>query len=309
MKLAVFLLAAGLCSAASGADFAPVPKHLQHCTAPAAARLDNDIEILDGAPRGPLAPMPEAVAQAIEPATDWVTRPIRNIANGQREAIAKELAKTRCRDVYPFANIVPLKNGRSLYAVHAKSAFAHWLLLVVYDPATGKATPKPASVNLRWTGPKDPLMKRPYISFTDLRGDGHEQVVVEERGHNGTLYNAAVYRYFDLTDDLVLTNVLALEARAADPDPRDEAVIERTLTSVDATHVRIDQVYVSGKNRISGGYAVLESAGRGKPYRVRERHGITTRAAPHFQLGNDSLITLSGVDDDQFLKDGHGLYY
>ena len=153
------------------------------------------------------------------------------------------------------------------------------------------------------------MLKRPYIALGDLRNDGHKQIVIEERGHNGTIYNAAVYRYFDLGDDLTLTNVLALEARAYDPFFDGDASIERTLTPIDATHVRIDQTYVSGKKRISGGYAVLESTGRGKPYRVRERHGLDKRVSPHFELCNDSLISLSGEDDNTFLKDGHGLYY
>jgi hypothetical protein len=134
-------------------------------------------------------------------------------------------------------------------------------------------------------------------------------VVVEERAHNGNVYNAAVYRYFDIGPDLKLTNVLALETRVLDPFPPSDGKLMRTLTRIDATHQRIDQVYVDGKKRISGGYAILASEGPGRPFHVAERHGIKKTVSPAFEISSSTLISLSEEEDDEFLKQGHGLYY
>jgi hypothetical protein len=294
---------------ASAHDFAPVPKQLAHCTAPARLGDDNDIRIrAEDRQPGHAVPMPDAVARSIDAATEWVTRPSRDKALWKEEH-QTDLSAMRCRDVYPRAHVIRLKDGLELYAVHAQSWVASWLLLVVYDPASGKATAKPAYINLKWADGKDPLLKKPYVATADLRGDGHWQIVVEERAHNGTIYNAVVYRHFDVAPDLSLTNVLALEARSIDPFSDGHPIVLRATTTLDNRRLRIDQSYVTGKKKIAGGYAILESTGPGVPYRVAERHGIKKAASPHFTLGDTTLITMSGEEDDEFLKEGHGLYY
>lgn len=62
------------------------------------------------------------------------------------------------------------------------------------------------------------------------------------------------------------------------------------------------------ERKIAGGYAILESPAPGAAYRVVERHGIKRSASPHFTLCNESLITMS-EEEDEFLEQGHGLYY
>jgi hypothetical protein len=295
--------------AALAQDFAPVPKQLTRCSAPVRQGDDNDIRIrTEDRQPGHAVPMPDAVARSIDAATEWVTRPSRDKALWKEEH-QTDLSAMQCRDVYPGAHVVRLKDGLELYAVHAQSWVASWLLLVVYDPASGKATPKPAYVNTKWAGSEDPLLKKPYVATADLRGDGHQQIVVEERAHNGTLYNAVVYRYFDIAPDLALTNVMALEARTVDPFSNDEAMVLRTMTTLDNRRLRIDQSYATGKKKIAGGYAILESSGPGVPYRVVERHGVKKEASSHFRLSDGTLITMSEEEDDGFLKEGHGLYY
>jgi hypothetical protein len=305
--LVVAFLAMGV--AAPAQDYAPAPKQLVHCSAPTRLGNDNDIRIqAEDRQPGRAVSMPDAVARSIDAATEWVTRPDRDTSSGKDEKFLAYLAAMRCRDIYPRAHVIRLRDGLELYAVHAGSWATSWLLLIVYDPASGKATPKPAYVNLKWAGSKDRLLKKPYVATADLRGDGRWQIVVEERAHNGTLYNAAVYRYFDIAPDLALTNVMALEARTVDPLSNGEAMVLRTMTTLDARHLRIDQSYATGKKKISGGYAILESTGPGVPYRVAERHGIEKAVSPHFTMSDATLITMS-EEDDEFLKQGHGLYY
>jgi hypothetical protein len=290
-------------------DFAPVPKQLTHCSAPTRLGDDNDIRIqAEDRQPGHAVPMPDAVARSIDAATEWVTRPSRDKALWKEEH-RTDLSALRCRDVYPGAHLIRLRDGLELYAVHAHSWVASWLLLVVYDPASGKATPKPAYVNTKWAGSDDPLLKRPYIATANLRGDEHWQMVVEERAHNGTIYNAVVYRYFDVAADLALTNVMALEARTVDPFSSDEGMVLRTMTTLDNRRLRVDQSYAIGKKKIAGGYAILESTGPGKPYRVMERHDVKKAASPELTMSDATLITMSDEEDDEFLKEGHGLYY
>lgn len=297
-------------SAAQANDkYAPLPQQLRHCTPHTLQSKDIIIDV-SGHERGKSAIMPNTVSRAIDTATNWVTRPNRYISgNNDASDVISETTKLHCKDIYPLAHAIALPNGLTLYAVHASSFASSWLLLVAYDPASGKASAKPAYTNTKWMSKDDLLLLPPYISTADLRSDGHQQIVVEERGHNGTMYNAAVYRYFDIAPDLTLTNVMALEARTYTINPDDKAMIVRTLTPINATHVRIDQAYVSGTKRISGGYAILESPGPGKPYYVSERHAVDSLASPHFRLCNESLVTMSETDDDLFLKEGHGLYY
>ena len=292
-------------------EFAPVPKHLAHCSAPARLGDDNDIRIgAEDRQRGIAVPMPDAVARSIDAATEWVTRPSRDMSLWKEgETYQADLAALRCRNVYPRAHVIRLRGGLELYAVHAQSWVTSWLLLVVYDPASGKATPKPAYVNLKWAEGKDPLLKKPYVATADLRGDGRWQIVVEERAHNGTIYNAVVYRYFDIAPNLALTNIMALEARTLDPLSDDEAMVLRTMTTLDSQHLRIDQSYASRRRKIPFGYAILESTGPGVPYRVAKRHGTNKAASQHFTMGDATLITMSEEEDDEFLKQGHGLYY
>lgn len=122
-----------------------------------------------------------------------------------------------CKDLFPHTYRISAPQHRELYVAEVTSVMGiDYFHLVLYDPPTGTVTQNPPRIWAKWTqgcGAKDPLLKTPYVSFADLFNNHHDQIVFEERVHNGTMYNAVVYRYFDVGTDLALTPILVRETR------------------------------------------------------------------------------------------------
>ena len=85
---------------------------------------------------------------------------------------------------------------------------------ILFDPATQRVTPRPAAIFAKWARDDDDACHRPFVTFEDLDHDGHPELVVRERTHNGTSYNACVRHYYRIDSDLGLDPILAVEERS-----------------------------------------------------------------------------------------------
>ena len=183
----------------------------------------------------------------------------------------------------------------------------------LYSPITHRFTDKPASIYGKWLdgfyGDKDgpQLLKSPFVEFKDV---GKETfLVVEDYAHNGSVYNAAVYRYFRIGKDLSLKQILALEARAiwSFGDDDSAGLLLRELKFIDAKSAVITtylQPYKVGSPRRLVGHVKIGSSGDGMPFKVLERWPADD------SMLKDTLITVnSDENDDDFLSQGDNLFY
>jgi hypothetical protein len=157
-------------------------------------------------------------------------------------------------------------------------------------------------------GWKDPLLHPPLISFAELLHNRRRQIVVEQRVHNGTMYNAVVYNYFEIGSDLSLTRILAFEQRAYAIGAR-EGLIVRTLERAGPNRLRLASVLkldAPPHRQQDLGFAILESSGPGVPFEVKQRHPNSGGSAA-------ILVTYSGElgssNDDAFLREGYTFHY
>ncbi len=282
----------------SAADTAPPDPAKCHLTAMVTA--DNDIR-LDGDRRSPGKPavVPPAVADRIHAAA----------AKLFADLPPDGLEGLTCKDLFPHTYSISAPQHRELYVVEVASVTGiDYFYLVLYDPATGAVTQNPQRIWAKWTqgfSAKDPLLKTPYVSFADLLNNHHDQIVFEERVHNGSMYNAVVYRYFELGQDLALTLVLARETRLLALEG--DGLFVRDLTQLSDTRLRLDTSATSLKDlasRKEQGYVILESSGSNAPLHVAESHLDN----PH---GFDCLVTCdpNSKGDDVFLSGGNTFRY
>jgi len=122
------------------------------------------------------------------------------------------------------------------------------------------------------------------------------------------MYNGVVYNYFDVGPDLSLTRVLALEKRVLTIGAQ-EGLIVRTLERSGPNQLRLKS-YMTHEPRPREhkelGYVILETAGPGSPFHVKQRH-------PKSKDVDSILVTYSGANehgsDDAFLRDGYTFHY
>ena len=260
-------------------------------------RLDDDRR-----PSGKKAEIPPAVLSKIRALA----------AQALRQIEAPEPYPGECEDLYGKIFRISAAPGLYLYAAEISPVSPIKLLfLILFNPATGALTKDPPKVDVKSTqmfGWKDPLLHQPLISFADLLANGRRQVVIEERVHNGTMYNAVVYSYFEIGSDLSLTRILAFEQKAYAIGAR-EGLIVRTLDRAGPNRLRLTSLMdLDGAphRQQNLGYVILESPGPGLPFQVKERH-------PKSKQRNTILVTYSGEvgssNDDTFLREGYTFHY
>jgi hypothetical protein len=211
--------------------------------------------------------------------------------------------------LFPHTYRISAPQHRELYVAEVTSVMGiDYFYLVLYDPPTGTVTQNPPRIWAKWTqgcGAKDPLLKTPYVSFADLFNNHHDQIVFEERVHNGTMYNAVVYRYFDVGTDLALTPILVRETRLLALEG--DGLFVRDLTQLSDTRLRLETSATSLKDlasRKEQGYVILESSDSNTPLHVAESHLDN----PH---GFDCLVTcdFNSKGDDVSLSGGNAFRY
>lgn len=209
---------------------------------------------------------------------------------------------------YGGAFLVRSPLGYSVYALKVNYIGAETLYFLLYDSTTSRTSPDPVAIYAKWARDDDHICERPYVSFEDLAHDGHTEVVIRERTHNGTSYNACVRHYYGVGGHLTLYPMLALEERSLIdlPGPENNWVLRRiTLISKDSLTINTFES-LSGKPERKVG-EVLLSRHPTEHYQGGAYWEIDSTAVDPKYL--HALITDSPSHDENFVLTGRTLWY
>lgn len=276
------------------------PRDLRHCKLTASHPADNDIRLdEDGRSKGAWpAELPAPVARKI---LDHVSDAAKNLFTLQEWIEAKQT----CADI--FSPVVKLDGpaGLQLYVAPRFFPLENSVdYFVMYNPRTGAVTSSPPLIFTKWWqafGASDQLIKRPIVRMQPARNGQPPLLMVEERAHNGTVYDAAVYRYFEIGKDMSLRQILAVEARAR---LLSDEYTERHATFLSPNRIRLDVSTSAHRKWGAEGSVLLGRGGRGEPFHV-------SRRMPARGTSRKGLITYcdSAKSDDDFLRVGCDFYY
>ncbi len=265
----------------------------------AIATQDNDLSLV-----GNTVDVPEAVQRTIHTIAHKAFENWKRAFQGSGEP--SEHFSMKLDDVYGMVVRIktPLNN---LFIFQENGLFeAIFYHLILFDPHTNAVTQNPPKINGKWRqgGSWGAMLLKPLISFDDLDQDGSPEVIVQEKVHNGNMYNAAVYNYFKVGSDMSLHRILALETRLIDLYTEDlGGLIIRKVTKLAPNQVRLEAfLEVEHRKPEKLGEALLIRGGGYSPFQVNSRHIINPQYA-------DLLITGSEKDENYFLKTGYDFYY
>jgi hypothetical protein len=262
----------------------------------ATARPDNDLSFSTYA--GPREPIPAPVRDKIY-------------------ALAAEACfqlRAYSSDTLPLAHFysgafVIRRPEGSLVYVFARGSQFGWptYFFIIYDSKTGRITPAPVAIFAKWASGDDAVCHRPFVSFEDLNGDGREELVVRERTHNGTSYNACVRHYYDIGSDFSLFPKLAVEERSLqDVRPDGTWLLRRVRPISPDSLVIATYLSVPGQKEREVGEVVLtkhpDATYRTTSYRIVNTQVLDPEYA-------SALITDSPAHDEEFIRTGGTLWY
>jgi hypothetical protein len=184
---------------------------------------------------------------------------------------------------------------------------ADFFFFILFDPMTKRITQNPPCIYAKWMKRDDwgAELRKPLLSFEDVDGDGQQEYLVQERVHNGTMYNAIVYHYYHVSSDLDLRPILAVETRLLDLFTEEQGgVITRTVQTLGKGKIRLDVSLDCKKQPLHRelGSVVLRSPKPGSPFAIVERTVLDSAYA-------SALVTASEEDEAKFVVEGYGLYY
>jgi hypothetical protein len=275
------------------------PRDLHHCKLRAVRTADNDIR-MEGDRRSKPRPaeLPLPIQRKI---LDHVTEAAKN------HFTVKEWTENplTCDEIFSPVFRLEAPSGLQLYVGPRDFALGNAVdYFIMYDPLSKAVTKSPPFMFTKWWqafDASDPLEKHPVVRMEPARSGWPPLLIVEEGTHNGTVYNAVVYRYFEIGKDMSLTQVLAVEARAfffgVGPTEREA----RFLTP---NRVQLTVTTPSSRKYGARGTVLLERTRSGQPFHV-------TRRTPLRGIHAKGLITycVSAKSDDDFLRLGCDFYY
>jgi hypothetical protein len=180
---------------------------------------------------------------------------------------------------------------------------------VLFDRATGAVTEDPPMIYAKWMSGDGPApLRRPIVAFRDFDGDGKSELVVQERVHNGTMYNAVIYHFYKIDDKLGLHHVMGLETRLFDLYTEDDnGVITRTIRPISPTKLRLTAVLNRDHAKPEKlGEAILERADAIAPFHITSRHAIKKKYS-WLIVGAGSAF--GAKSDDDLIANGYRFYY
>lgn len=209
---------------------------------------------------------------------------------------------------YDGAFLVKSTQGYSVYALNIRYYGAETLHFLLYDSATAQISPDPVPIYAKWARDDDGVCERPFVSFDDLAHDGYTELVIRERTHNGTSYNACVRHYYSVGRDLSLNPMLAVEERSLIdlPGPEDNWVLRRiNVISRDSLTVATFES-LSGKPERKVGEVLLSRHPTAQCHCWAYREIDSTVVDPRYR---NTLITDSPSHDENFILTGRTLWY
>ena len=126
----------------------------------------------------------------------------------------------------------------SAFIAHLQGLPALNQYFLYLQSATGRICPQPFSYygaymqdgEAAFSPPEARLPEQPLFSLTDLDGDGHPEIALRERRHNGNVYNAVVVHYIAIDSSLQLTEIASLEEISGVPlDATNQLRVVRSL--------------------------------------------------------------------------------
>jgi len=284
----------------------------------AVARLDHDLGAPDARGAKPVE-LPPAVASVIHTvAHESYARYVSDLAIACRTDACVS-GPLPMRSLYGPIVRIPAPRGRFLYIYRQDGEVGYsWYVPILFDPKTHAATQVPPRIYGKWTDAfeeltpgKGHLVRKPIVAFDDVDQDGAPELVIQERAHNGPAYDAALFHYFHVGDDLSLRRVLVVETRQIDaleeghgarrrsPDLVTRTV-EKTGRGTVRLHVRLESP--DGQRAREIGTLSLRSATPGTPFTIAER---TVRLEEYEAvLVTGSIRPEGDPDDNTFLGTG-----
>ena len=279
-------------------NFIPLHANSPNRELKAIVTANNDFTT-DEHPEGREIAVPKAVAKKIK---SLVNEAYANLEPSLKREYSEE---------YFYGNVfrITAPGGRELYVfLQTGPLGVYFYYFILFDPKTNKVTKMPPCIYAKWMlGPAwGAELKKPLASFEDIDGDETEECVIQERVHNGTVYNAIVYHYYHISPDLSLRPVLAVETRLRDITTEDQdGIINRTLQKTGIGEVLLDvSLDCSTPNPLHRelGSVLLRSPEPGSPFKIVKKIVLD----PDY---GGLLITASGEDEFKFTIKGYDFYY
>lgn len=277
------------------------PTDNQLPTLKAIVSADNDITP-GSTPESGQAPIPASVREEID---QIISADFKTI---KKYACETEDCSIKIRDMYGPVFRIKTPTGLDVYVfeeIGPTGGSNYYFTL--YDAKTGRLTKEPAYIYGKWLdmffGDKDSsLLKRPFISFTKI--NGKESMIVEDYGHNGTMYNAAIYRYFRINNNLSLTPILAVERRAIWPS--DKPYLQTVARKLKFTGDKSAEIftYLYSENRTPPlylGKVSIKMTDKGQ-FKINKKYYKDKKY-------EYVLVTLSETNEQQFIVGGDRLFY
>jgi len=209
---------------------------------------------------------------------------------------------------YGVTFVVSSPDDFQVFAFSRPQVFASSVFFILYDTPTHRLTPTPVEIYAKWAHDDDGVCERPFVTFEDLDHDGRKELVIRERTHNGTSYNACVRHYYRVGSDLSLFPMLAVEERSLQDFlgvnnawllrrvrfvSRDSLTVVTILSTPGHPERKVGEVLLS--RHATAHYA-------GCAYQLTDTRVVD----PKFQ---QALITDSPAHDENFILTGKTLWY
>jgi len=262
----------------------------------AVARSDNDISFstLDG--RRVAIPLP--VQRKIDALAVEACFRLRAYSND-----TLELAR-----FYTGAFVIFGPDSLAVYVFDRGDEFGNGTyFFILIDPTKSRLTPAPVAIFAKWASDNDDACQRPFVTFEDLDHDGRPELVVRERTHNGTSYNACVRHYYQIGTDLSLWPILAVEERSLQDVSTANTWLLRRVRYISPDSLSIATfLSVPGQSDRQVGEVVVTKHPTAVYHTTNYRLVDTHVLDPKYR---DALVTDSPAHDENFLLTGRTLWY
>lgn len=222
-----------------------------------------------------------------------------NVASGVSEALNRyrvqfELQNFKVQDSEIIKSIlkISLDSEVSIYLLKTESHPAARYFFFAQNNLTNKTSQVPFEMNgtfmdERGFQTESRLMNKPYIGLGAIEGVHGKVLIIKQRAHNGTAYNAVIEHYFSLDPDMKFRKIISVESLTCVPTNED-CVIKRKLKS-DTLNV----VLKCNDSERQLGWATLNFA-----------TGKCTASYISDSDYSDVFFTASGVTDSSFMRSG-----
>jgi hypothetical protein len=231
--------------------------------------------------------------------------PVPAIVEKRIDALYNHLKKTGISHVERVGKLtafcIRMSHSVDIYVIKIPYEAGISYYLLAFDKEKQSVSKDSPSINGKWMedeasgfSKNNILLKAPLSYFRTLGPDMGQCIVVKERVHNGSAYNAVVDHFYSLDKQTNLKEILCLESLCVNPMDAN-SIISRSFkhNSITAS-IR----YGNGQAKIIGSSAIdLKGKNRLKSKKV------------YVAEFEDFLITGSGIDNEKFLKEGYLLTY